>query len=67
MMERRDITNALKTGADGAMFITRIQVAQVLGYKDPHNVDRFLKGLERIAGNRYYIPDVAERIIATRS
>lgn len=42
-------------------FITRMQLAEYMGYRDPHSVDKFLSGLERIA-KLYFIPDVVEKI-----
>lgn len=42
---------------------TRKKLAEYLGYKDPHSVDRFLHGLEKIAGTRYYTADVYERLV----
>lgn len=42
-------------------FITRMQLAEYMGYRDPHSVDKFLSGLERIA-KLYFIPDVVERL-----
>ena len=42
-------------------FITRMQLAEYMGYKDPPSVDKFLSGLERIA-KLYFIPDVVEKI-----
>lgn len=48
---------------DLGTFTTRKRVAEYLGYKDPHSVDRFLRGLERVAGTRYMSADVYERIV----
>lgn len=60
-MIRTDIEKALRSQTSGD-FVNRNEVAKALGYKDPHSADKFLKGLGRI-GNRYYIGDVAERIM----
>lgn len=59
-MTRAKIETALRTQTSGE-FINRAEVTRALGYKDPHSVDKYLKGLGRI-GNRYLISDVAERI-----
>lgn len=40
-------------------FIKRSELAEVMGYKDPHNVDKYLKGLPKI-GSKYSVLDVAE-------
>lgn len=60
-MLKTDVERALRTHIGGE-FVNRKEIAETLGYKDPHAVDRFIRGLPRI-GNRYYIGDVAERII----
>ena len=39
-------------------FITRMQLAEYMGYRDPHCVDKYLNGIEQV-GKRYFIPDVA--------
>lgn len=59
-MVRADIEQALRNQTTGD-FINRQEVANALGYKDPHSVDKFIRGLGRI-GNRYLIKEVAERI-----
>lgn len=60
-MIRADIERALRNQTSGD-FLNRREVAMALGYKDPHSVDKYLKGLGRI-GNRYLIRDVAERVM----
>ena len=49
--------------ACGGVFTTRQKVAAALQYKDPHSVDKFLYGLERLNGNRYLTADVYNRLI----
>lgn len=58
-MNRSDLIRDMKSYCGGS-FITRQKLAQYIGMKDPHGVDRFLYGLERIDGRHYFIPDVAE-------
>lgn len=60
-MLKADIERALRNQTSGD-FVSRAEVTRALGYKDPHSADKFLKGLGKI-GNRYYIGDVAERIM----
>lgn len=48
--------------ATGGGLITRAGLARYMGITDAHNVDRFLSGLEAVAGKYYYIPDVAARL-----
>lgn len=45
----------------GSLFITRKQLAKVMGYKDAHSVDRYLAGLEKVE-RKYFIPEVIEEI-----
>lgn len=47
----------------GSGFCTKRRIADVLGYKDARSVERFISGLERFAGSRYWSEDVADRIM----
>lgn len=60
-MLKTDVERALRNQTSGD-FVSRAEVTRALGYKDPHSADKYLKGLGKI-GNRYYIGDVAERIM----
>lgn len=60
-MLKTDVERALRNHS-GREFVSRKEIAETIGYKDAHGVDKYVKGLPRI-GNRYYIGDVAERII----
>lgn len=61
-MLKQDIANVLRKES-GCEFITRKEVAAALGYKDPHNINRYLVNLQRLPGKKYYIPDVAAAIM----
>ncbi|MBR3785987.1 MAG: hypothetical protein IKJ77_06260 [Firmicutes bacterium] len=50
----------------GTGFITRITLARYFGKKDPHYVDKYLDGVERV-GKNYFIPDVAASIVAMKT
>lgn len=65
-MTKQDVVSSFKTKTGGAVFITRKQLAELMGIKDPHYVDRFLKGLDRIDRKYYYIPDVVEMLLSRR-
>lgn len=56
-MERQELIRQMKMSTK-TLFITRQELAEVMGYKDPHNVDKYLNGLEQV-GKRYFIPDIA--------
>lgn len=60
-MVKADIEKALRSQTSSD-FVNRAEVTRALGYKDPHSVDKFLRGLPRI-GNRYFVGDVAGRIL----
>ena len=60
MANKNEIANSLRR-AFKSEFITRQQVAVAMGYGDPHSVDQYLNGLQRI-GTRYFIEDVAQAI-----
>ena len=47
--------------AVGGEFVTRKGLAEALHYKDPHSVDKYLKGL-RSYGGRYVTRDVYIRV-----
>lgn len=64
-MNKNDIVRTFKA-LTGAAFITRKQLATLMGMKDPHRVDRYLKGLERIDKKYYYIPDVVDVLMSRR-
>lgn len=61
-MIRSDIEKALRNQTSGD-FVTRQEVARALGYRDPHSVDKYLKGLGKI-GSKYLVSEVAERLEA---
>ena len=61
MATKTEIVNDMKRFA-GASFITRKQLADYMGFKDPHSVDVFLAPLQQTK-HRYFIPEVVERII----
>lgn len=61
-MIKSDVTAALRKAAGGAEFISQKEIRQCLGYSDKAKVREIVQGINGI-GNRYYIPDVAERIM----
>lgn len=65
-MTKAELTADLKRHCGGS-FITRTELAKYMGYASPKRVDRFLEGLERICGTRYFIADVADNMLKYRS
>lgn len=61
-MLKSDLIMALRKASGGAEFISQKELAQVLGFKDPHRIRELVTGVSRI-GKRYYLPEVAGRIM----
>lgn len=61
-MRKKDIVDALEA-ASGCRFIKRRDIAVALGYKDAKSIDKYLRGLNKIAEGRYLVDDVAQAII----
>lgn len=59
-MEKKQMIDLMRSET-GSLFITRSELARVMGYKDAHCVDRYLNGLERVE-KKYFIPDVVMAI-----
>lgn len=62
-MQKREMVNAMEKTA-GSLFVTKKKVAEWFGISDPHNVSKYLYGLEAIDGKYYFIPEVAEALKA---
>lgn len=60
-MNRSQLEQDMKKSI-GASWCTRTELANYMGYKDPHNVARFTYNCIRV-GNKYPIAEVAERIM----
>ena len=58
-MKRSDLIADMRRFVGGGGFITRKSLADYLGYKDPHCVDKYLIGLDKVGGRYFFIPDVA--------
>lgn len=66
-MTKNELTADMRRHCGGSSFISRTELASFMGYSCPKRVDRFLDGLDRIAGTRYFIGDVASNILKYRS
>lgn len=64
MLNRKELVKQLESYS-GGLFITRKKLAQCMGRKDPHSVDRYLRDLPRVDKDLYFIPDVADALIAS--
>lgn len=68
-MEKKEIKRALQSHVGGAMIMSCSQLETFLGIGHAKAVD-LLKGLDILElgnGRRYFIPDVAERIMERRT
>lgn len=63
-MNKAELTKAMQVHT-GCSFITRIQLAGFMGYKNPASVAKYLYPLERV-DKKYFIPDVVEQILLGR-
>lgn len=60
-MDRRELINDMKTFAKSGM-ITRQIFSEYMGVKNPKNIDKYLRGLEKVEGKYYFIPDIATEL-----
>lgn len=65
-MTKQELIADMRRHCDGSSFINRKELAAYMNYTSPKRVDRFLEGLDRIAGTRYFIADVAANILKYR-
>lgn len=64
MLNRKEMIKQLESFS-GGVFITRKKLTAALGRKDPHSVDKYLKDLPRVDKELFFIPDVADALIAS--
>lgn len=64
MLNRKEMIKQLERFS-GGVFITRKKLTAALGRKDPHSVDKYLKDLPRVDKELFFIPDVADALIAS--
>jgi len=65
-MERQDLIRDMKSYVKGSFF-TRQKLANYMNIKNPQNVDKYLKGLEKVDGKYYFIPDIASKLQEAKS
>ena len=65
-MERQDLIRDMKSYVQGSFF-TRQKLANYMNIKNPQNVDKYLKGLEKVDGKYYFIPDLATKLKEVKS
>ena len=57
------LSRAKLKAALGAEFVTKRRIADVLGYKDARSVNKYIEGVERISGPRYWSEGVIDNIM----
>ena len=62
-MTKKDLVDAM-TASAGGHFITKTQLAAFMGVKRSETVRQYVKGLQATSLKYYFIPDVADQIIA---
>ena len=63
-MTKQDYIRKMKRQADGQDpdFITKMEIARMLGIKKVDHVTRYVKGLARLNNKYYMIDEVADRM-----
>lgn len=64
MTKKQEYVIAMKKAAKGADFITIKELCTVLGVKKPDSAKKYVDGLTRLGGRRYFIPEVADLMVA---
>ncbi len=62
-MTKKELITDMKHFVGGSSFITVSGIASYVGVRSHHSVDKYVDGLQRINGRRFFIPDVAEQMI----
>ena len=62
-MTKSELVQSMRQFVGGGSFIRRYQLADYMGRKDPHSIDKYLRKLNRIDGDLYFLQDVAEVLI----
>lgn len=62
-MTKHELVEAM-TSQQGGYFITKTELAKFIGAKRSETVGRYVEGLAVLNKRYYFIPEVAERMIA---
>lgn len=66
-MVKSDLVKDMKTYTHGASFISVTELTRYLGQRNNTRVkNTYLGELQPVAGKKYFIPEVAERIMEVR-
>lgn len=61
-MDRQNLIRDMKRYCKGASFITKAQFKDYVGFSRA-TADRKLRGLEKVDGKYYFIPDVVKKML----
>lgn len=62
-MNKQELVRSMIQASGGSRFITKAELVRFMGLSNQRYVARYVDGLDRVDGKRFFIPDVAERII----
>lgn len=63
-MVKSDLIRDMKSFTSGASFISVTELTKYLGQSNQTRIkNRYLSGLKPVAGKKYYIPEVAEKVL----
>ena len=62
-MDKKTLIYEMKK-TSGSMFATKTDIAAWFGVKDRHTVNRILGGLKSVDGKYYFIPELADVLLA---
>lgn len=63
-MVKSDLIRDMKSFTSGASFISVTELTKYLGQSNQTRIkNRYLSGLQPVAGKKYFIPEVAEKVM----
>lgn len=63
-MVKSELVRDMKSYTGGASFISVTELTKYLGQSNQTRIkNRYLSGLKSVAGKKYYIPEVAEKVL----
>ena len=62
-MTKQELIRSMVSSGDGSYFITKSDLVRFLGVSHSRYIDKYVDGLDRVGGKRFFVPDVAGRIL----
>ena len=63
-MIKSDVVKAMRDTVGGGWFINKTDIAKTLSMARPESANKYVEGLQKVTGRLYYIPEVADKIMA---